>query len=551
MSELELPKGARAKADEALFWLAGHPRGLNAGLMAPVPSALDEQQRDCVVRAAETIRQLRDLKDRVGVADLINEALRRTGYDAVLLAEFLGQRKLANLHKLVHQAREIDRDGFSLSDYIVQLSQFVADQPREALAATQPETANVVRLMTIHQAKGLEFPVVIVPDLARSGDHRPAPVALSDSLGPLMPSPKDQESTASTGLDMHRFSEREGERSESDRLFYVACTRTADYLLLSSSVFPDGWPHGDWPQLMAERFDLDTGEVRGTPAPDDERPMVRVTSERPAGAGKSKDKTARLDLEKWQTEIDQIIERGAAPSLTTVQPITIDPAARRRFSFSQLSGRLHVTHESVEDTRRPDVDDPTKGADLVDALRLGTLVHSILEHVDFQNPGDFDELVRRHASRNGPKDDRTSVEAVRLVQAFLASQLAADLSAARQVHREVEFMLAWPRDESREGTRYLHGVIDCLYQDTDGGWRIVDYKTNRMADGQLEAVASRYEMQMFIYALAAERVLNEPPQQLSLFFLRPGSAYHFDWNDEHRARTHELVNRAMEPAVKP
>ena len=86
----------------------------------------------------------------------------------MLLAEFLGERKLANLHKLIEQARSFDRAGiFTLSDFITQLSEFVARQPDEALAATHPESTDVVKLMSIHQSKGLEFPVVIVPDVGR------------------------------------------------------------------------------------------------------------------------------------------------------------------------------------------------------------------------------------------------------------------------------------------------------------------------------------------------------------------------------------------------
>jgi len=108
------------------------------------------------------------MKDRVPIARLITEAIDRSGYDAVLLAEFLGERKLANLYKLIDQARNFDQSGmFTLPDFITQLSEFVARQPDEPLAATQSETMNVVRLMTIHQSKGLEYPVVIVPDIAR------------------------------------------------------------------------------------------------------------------------------------------------------------------------------------------------------------------------------------------------------------------------------------------------------------------------------------------------------------------------------------------------
>jgi ATP-dependent helicase/nuclease subunit A len=126
-----------------------------------LPVAIDGAQRERVLYAAKVLGELRAAKDRMPVAALINAALDRTGYDAALLGEFLGERKLANLRKLIQQARSFDRAGMGMSDFIVQLSQFVARQPKEPLAATQPENMNVVRLMTIHQAKGLEFPVAL------------------------------------------------------------------------------------------------------------------------------------------------------------------------------------------------------------------------------------------------------------------------------------------------------------------------------------------------------------------------------------------------------
>ncbi len=170
--------------DETLYFLAQHERGLSGGLWsmlessgyAPGARCLADISTDELARvrfAAETLAELRSEKDRVPIAELMHKALERTGYDAMLLAEFLGERKLANLHKLIEQARQFDATGiFTLADFIVQLSQFVARQPDEPLAATQPESINAVRLMSIHQSKGLEFPVVVVLDLDRR--HRPA-----------------------------------------------------------------------------------------------------------------------------------------------------------------------------------------------------------------------------------------------------------------------------------------------------------------------------------------------------------------------------------------
>ncbi|MFW6108134.1 MAG: UvrD-helicase domain-containing protein, partial [bacterium] len=254
--------------DETLFWLAEQPGGLSGGLFADAPPAeLSDGQARRVAFARDTLAALRAIKDRVPIAELIEEALARTGYDAVLLTEFLGERKLANLRKLVDQARSFDRSGvFSLADFITRLSEFVARQPDEPLAATHPEASDVVRLMTIHQSKGLEFPVVVVPDLDRAARASSATVAFTPELGPMV------KTSEAGGFRLHAAVEREEDRAEMIRLLYVAVTRAADYLILSGGVPEIGSTRGPWTQLLARRFNLATGELaaplpEGHPAP--------------------------------------------------------------------------------------------------------------------------------------------------------------------------------------------------------------------------------------------------------------------------------------------
>ena len=98
---------------------------------------------------------------------------------------FLGEPAL---EKLLEQARSVDRNSpGDLAGFITQLSEFVTQAPKEALAATQSEGGDVIRIMTIHYAKGLEFPLVVLPDLERARHRGRSEPVLDPDLGPLVP----------------------------------------------------------------------------------------------------------------------------------------------------------------------------------------------------------------------------------------------------------------------------------------------------------------------------------------------------------------------------
>ncbi len=91
----------------------------------------------------------------------------------------------------------------------------------------------------------------------------------------------------------------------------------------------------------------------------------------------------------------------------------------------------------------------------------------------------------------------------------------------------------------------LTGFIDRLYEDRDGQWHILDFKTNQVDAATLPAVAASYELQMLVYALAAQQVLGRPPKNLTLHMLRTGDEFAFAWNDAARARVGKMVDEAI------
>ena len=527
--------------DETLFWLAQHTDGLPGGLFAETPPPeLSEAQRRRVGFARATLSRLRSAKDRMPIAGLIEAAFSRTGYDAVILAEFLGERKLANLRKLVDQARSFDRSGiFSLSDFITQLSEFVARQPDEPLAATHPESADVVRLMTVHQSKGLEFPVVFVPDLDRRMQGSPAQAAFTPQLGPMV------KTSGPNGFELHAAVEKEEEAAELVRLLYVATTRAADCLILSAGVPALGSARGPWMDLVHRRLDPVTGRPRAALPAGYPQPKVKVTTTEPPLPQKALARAAPRSPSKLSEKAAQLAARGSGRAAPLVGPVAADPAARRQYSFSRLTGQLHSA-AALSETTEPDEAGEPSAAGRLDPLGLGTLVHDVLAEIDFRRPEDAAALVARFAPRHLPDVQKGLEEPIDMIGRFLRSPRAAQMAASPEVYHELEFLLAWPPGSSEPAPRYLQGFIDCLYQDSAGRWTLLDYKTSRVTASTIETVAAQYEMQMLLYALAVERILGGPPADLVLCFLRPGLEYHFPWDGTARRRVVELVSRALQ-----
>jgi ATP-dependent helicase/nuclease subunit A len=549
--------------DDTLFLLAQHSGGLAGGLFAPLLSDdLKGDERRRAEFAAATIEELRDLKNRLSITALLNEILARTAYDAVLTAEFLGERKLANLRKLVDMARTFDQSNVAtLADFITWLDDAVAEQPNEAPAAIHAEKSPVVRLMTIHQSKGLEFPVVIVPDLQRKSNDRRGRAAFDPRLGPMVAPAGDDD--AVTGLDLFRFVEQEQDEAESVRLFYVAVTRAADYLILAAGIDPEREPTG-WREFLGERFDLENGTLLRPRVGQLPKIEIAVTVTKPAIETEPSTKPRRPD---WTKLIEAAPSKGrkkaagAASATGPVETAAIPPraGARRRFSFSRELGLLKLARAEGEDeAERPgrhvaaehEGEASGETTAVATGTELGTLVHGVLATIDFARPGDVARAVRRQLQRLQLDEDAEqaaawSAEATTVLERFLKSSRAQAIAAAPQLYREMEFLLSWPLDRPpTPDSPYLQGFLDCLYEDAAGRLHLVDYKSHREVRDAAVA-AERYRSQLSIYALAVERILGRAPDELVVCFLQTGAEHTFKWNAAVRRDVVDSITGAL------
>ncbi|NNJ12660.1 UvrD-helicase domain-containing protein [Chloroflexales bacterium ZM16-3] len=180
--------------------------------------------------ARKVLAELQTMRGRATVAELLRAALERTGYLATISGLEDGERRRVNVEKLVAAARLTGARGLrAFSEYLEQL---LRAETREGEAPLEGHGS--VRLMTIHRSKGLEFPIVALPDLGRT-----APPARERwqarppyGLALKVRDPDDQERLP-TAVLLARRAEAQMERAESDRLLYVSLTRAQDYLLLS------------------------------------------------------------------------------------------------------------------------------------------------------------------------------------------------------------------------------------------------------------------------------------------------------------------------------
>lgn len=209
-------------------------RSIWDALMENAPLAVNTP---AVSFAREVLSELAASRGRTTVVELLRAALARTGYLATVSALPDGERRRVNVEKLLAAARLSGGRGLrAFSEYLELLLRVEAREGEAPL-----EAQGSLRLMTVHRSKGLEFPVVVLPDLGRSPPaarerwlaHRAYGLALR------VRDPAD-EGRLSTAFLLAQRAERRAERAERDRLLYVALTRAQDYLLLSGPAQQSG-----------------------------------------------------------------------------------------------------------------------------------------------------------------------------------------------------------------------------------------------------------------------------------------------------------------------
>ena len=368
------------------------------------------------------------------------------------------------------------------------------------------DSSDVVRIMTMHKSKGLEFPVVFLPALHRGTGGAGPSIRLSPegSLGAWWRNPVTGQGVKD--LSYRRTSELLSEREcrEENRLLYVAMTRAEEHLVLSFAM--TARPQGENWKLVRDGLGLNLDAA-------DNQATVFA-----AGDGGIPVRVLRTDQLPGPLSVP--VEPGIAPaepmvlarpplsdqhdSAAPVTSIQLFAQCPRRYYLGRYIGwdrTSRPVHDHLEET-------PRDGS----AAEFGTAVHALLA---------------------GEPVDRASAEALDLVQRFQASELGQRVSRASRVEREFDFVMAIE-------DVVLRGQIDLWFEE-GGELLLLDYKTDNVRPEDTASRAAAYALQLRLYALALERIIGRMPSRVYACFLRLGQTIPIAMDKPFLEETKDLV----------
>lgn len=459
--------------------------------------------------ALNLIHELHKKRNYRPIAATINDLLQRTRAHAGFALRPGGERVLANVNRLIDLARRFETATSTSFRSFVEYLQEESEGGEANEAPLLEQDADGVKLMTVHKAKGLEFPAVILADVTArltDGDTGDRYVDHDSALCAqrlLRCAPWD--------LIEHRAAEAQAEREEADRLAYVAATRARDLIVvttvgtqewegwispLNAAVYPPAasWHNPqnaewcnvgsvdtvlDWDSSLREvrcvKSGLHAPRLGGHQVLWFNPALLELNKEVADGIANKEilqgDPGPGLVLyNAWKSRRSTILQTGTKPSFQVVAATDAAWGEGAKIPVEIISIALSGSR--------------TRGR------RFGSLVHSVIMDADFDSdPVALQRLAATHASRlSSPEEEIES--AVGVVAAILEHAILKAAAGAAMAHREYPLLF---RDEH---SVIVEGNIDLVYQ-RDAEWTIVDFKTG-------SADRREYRRQVELYGKALQ-----------------------------------------------
>lgn len=501
----------------------------------------------------------RDLSRRGSLADLIWQIYLDTHYYEIVGAMPNGKQRQANLRILHDRAIDYEKTSFrGLFRFLRFIDRMRKRGDDLGAARAIGEKENVVRLMTIHSSKGLEFPIVFLAGMGRPFNQMDfnEPYLFDQSFGLAVKAIDPEKRVSYTSLPFLSMKEKKQMelKAEEMRVLYVAMTRAKEQLFLIGSIKDlaktlEKWADAqnvlsdeklpgymrakakgylDWigPALARHTNFRQLSTVNEANIIDSESKWRIIT--------KCVDDLKRIvqEEEKEAVVLEQLIDPAKNSYLIEVQSRFDTPYSheisthkRSKQTVSEMKKIQQLMERSDDDyfqmsgptslnkiAKRPFfLQEETN----LTGAEAGTAIHAFMQNVDLQEEKSKDQVLlfaERLTEREIlTKAEQSAIDPSKIVP-FFQSAIAERLRNAQEVMREFPFTYAL---EDADGDKQIiQGVVDCLFLEDDGRWVLLDYKTDRVKhlvkeDTVLhQEMKKRYELQLSLYSQAIEAILQ-------------------------------------------
>ncbi len=516
----------------------------------------------------------------LSLPELLRMLYRETGYYDYLSVTAGGTLRQANLRLLLEKAEQYEKGSrkglFYFIRYVDEMK--IADSATSA-AKLQSEGENLVRVMTIHKSKGLEFPVVFVSDLGKQFNDMDArsPVIFHQKWGIGMDFTDPEKRTVSYTLSRRALAEaiRQENREEEIRVLYVALTRAKEKLILTGAV-KNLWSGGlakwtdranckteqlpaaflkkgtcylDWIMPAYLRHPQET-ELRRSWSPFGWEDSCKFPDEpsrwhlsllsredilsTPVQEQK-KAEEQKAFFQSWEKSAEITPQKEELFQLLGWQypheKATLLPA---KISISEVKRKYQaeMTEEALPNTAHLELPKRREGAALT-AAEIGTAMHIFMEEADLRQMYSLPEietLAAELVERGRLSAEEAAALRRKELSRFFVSDIAARLRSAKQIEKERPFAMLIQPGELYFGEEYadvpdkilVNGIIDCYFTEEDDSIVLLDYKSDRIYDAQ--TLRERYAVQLWLYRTALEQATGLHVKETCLYSFALGKA---------------------------
>jgi len=525
----------------------------------------------------DDIDQLRSIKSEMSTDRFIWRVYNKTGLLGIVGGQYGGKRRRENLIKLAESARKFEQNGykglFGFLEYIRNLRERGLDPADQSLdRQSKDETSDIVRIMSVHKSKGLEFPIVFFANTASRFNFRDSykSVVFHKDLGVGSVFTDRKERVKFTTLARSAIQSRLTDETlaEELRVMYVALTRAKEKLIITSVLKDARNTLGKIkrikkgkvaPQVMLsmqsmaewlltgvrESFDSLDLTVKTSMEAVTENLSVRIVPvfnnnnsamennvilELVTGVqGLESDlqmQKGDLSIQKNESypEIFSHYQEFEYPYQTSVDlpsKLTVTGISRMTDPDAERASWIRDSDSENRNYRRPEFISKRK---VLAPVERGLLLHRVMQHIDYKRGSDESE-IRKELQRLVNMGMLTSdeigyIDKTRLIK-FFNSSLGGRASTSDYLKKEFKFSILCPAGKyfpsSSDDRILLQGVVDCFFEE-DKKLVVIDFKTDSVSEETVHEKVQKYTPQLDAYCDALSRITNKPVKERYIYF---------------------------------